>query len=105
MAFVIGIVVGAAVTLLIVIVVAPSRRVRAEAPLPMETQLRLLLGLNPEIPPTADGVEATVVAETPSPDWQFNTSQMQSLRDLEGAEINEANVRPEGPGNPDAIPG
>ena len=43
--FVVGIVVGTSLTLLIAIIVAPSRKVRNEPPLELETQLRLLLGL------------------------------------------------------------
>ncbi len=86
--FVIGIVVGAAITLLAVIVIAPSRRVRAEPSLPLETQLKLLLGMDPDAPaptlnsPTLDtpGLDTSALPN----DWTFNTSQIETLRNLDG---------------------
>jgi hypothetical protein len=53
--FLVGIIVGAAIVGLIVILVAPSRRVRAEHPLPPDVEAKLLLGEDPDqptIPPT-----------------------------------------------------
>jgi hypothetical protein len=51
--FLVGIVVGAAAAALLMIVIGPSRRVRAEPPLPREVETKLLLGQDPEptIPP------------------------------------------------------
>jgi hypothetical protein len=53
--FLVGIIVGAAIVGLIVILVGPSRRVRAEQPLPPDVEAKLLLGEDPDqptIPPT-----------------------------------------------------
>ncbi len=57
--FVVGLVVGASLVVLVMIVVAPSRRVRAERPLPPEVEAKLLLREDPEQPtipppPSAD---------------------------------------------------
>jgi hypothetical protein len=51
--FVVGIVVGASAAALLMILIAPSRRVRAEPPLDRDVETRLLLGMDPEttIPP------------------------------------------------------
>ena len=49
-AFVVGLVVGAAAVALLMIVIGPSRRVRAERPLPPEVEAKLLLGQDPEQP-------------------------------------------------------
>lgn len=53
--FVAGFVVGAAVVGIIVIVVGPTRRVRAETGIDDEIETRILLGLDPE-PDLADVV-------------------------------------------------
>ena len=53
--FVVGIVVGASAAALLFILIAPSRRVRAEPPLARDVETKLLLGQDPEqptIPPT-----------------------------------------------------
>ncbi len=50
MEFVVGIVVGASAAALLMILIAPSRRVRAEPPLSRETETRLLLGQDPDQP-------------------------------------------------------
>ena len=50
LAFVVGIVVGASVAALLMILIAPSRRVRAEKPLPPEVETKILLGIDPEQP-------------------------------------------------------
>jgi len=57
--FVVGIVVGASAAALLMILIGPSRRVRAEPPLSREEETRLLLGQDPEQPtippaPTVD---------------------------------------------------
>jgi hypothetical protein len=53
--FLVGIIVGAAIVGLIVILLGPSRQVRAEHPLPPDVEAKLLLGEDPDqptIPPT-----------------------------------------------------
>jgi hypothetical protein len=50
LAFVVGIVVGASVAALLMILIGPSRRVRAEKPLPADVETKLLLGLDPDQP-------------------------------------------------------
>ncbi len=54
-----GIIVGASAAALLMILIAPSRRVRAEPPLSREAETRLLLGQDPEQPtiPPAPRVE------------------------------------------------
>ena len=58
--FVVGLIVGASAVGLLVIIIAPSRRVRAEPPLPRDVETKLLLGedpdqpANPEPPPSVD---------------------------------------------------
>jgi hypothetical protein len=56
--FVVGIVVGASVAALLLLVFAPSRRVRAEKPLDRDVETKLLLGRDPDdptFPPPATG--------------------------------------------------
>jgi hypothetical protein len=48
--FAVGIIVGASTALLLVILVGPSRRVRAERPLPPDVEAKLLLGQDPDQP-------------------------------------------------------
>jgi hypothetical protein len=48
--FFVGIVVGASAAALLMILVGPSRRVRAEPPLSREVETKLLLGQDPEQP-------------------------------------------------------
>jgi hypothetical protein len=48
--FVVGIVVGASLAALLMILIAPSRRVRAEPPLDRDVEAKLLLGQDPEQP-------------------------------------------------------
>ena len=50
MQFLVGIIVGASAAALIMIVIAPSRRVRAEQPLPPDVEMKLLLGQDPDQP-------------------------------------------------------
>jgi hypothetical protein len=58
-AFVVGIVVGASAAALLMILIAPSRRVRSEPRLSREAEAKLLLGQDPEMPtiPPAPRVE------------------------------------------------
>jgi hypothetical protein len=54
--FVVGVVVGASIVTLVVILFGPSRRIRAEKPLDRDVETRLLLGQDPDeatIPPEA----------------------------------------------------
>ena len=56
--FLVGLVVGASIVALLTIIIAPSRRVRAEPPLPRDVETRLLLGQDPDqatIPPAPRG--------------------------------------------------
>jgi hypothetical protein len=48
--FVVGLVVGASAAALLMIVIGPSRRVRAEKPLPRDVESKLLLGQDPDQP-------------------------------------------------------
>jgi hypothetical protein len=56
--FFVGLVVGASIALLLMIVIAPSRRVRAERRLPPDVEAKILLGQDPDqptIPPPPRG--------------------------------------------------
>jgi hypothetical protein len=46
--FVVGLIVGASAVALLTILIAPSRRVRAEPPLPRDVETSLLLGQDPD---------------------------------------------------------
>jgi hypothetical protein len=46
--FVVGLIVGASLVGLLMILIAPSRRVRAERPLPRDVETSLLLGQDPD---------------------------------------------------------
>ena len=48
LSFVVGLIVGASLVALLAIVIAPSRRVRAEPPLPRDVESSILLGENPD---------------------------------------------------------
>jgi hypothetical protein len=55
LSFFVGLVVGASLVALLVILIAPSRRVRAEHPLPRDVETSILLGQDPDrvaAPPT-----------------------------------------------------
>ncbi len=57
MQFLVGLVVGASVVAVLMIVIAPSRRVRAEPPLPRDVATKVLLGVDPDqptIPPASE---------------------------------------------------
>ena len=74
--FVVGFIVGASLAALLLIVIAPSRRVRAEPELPPEDVTRVLLGEDPDettIPPeNAD-------AEHPR---NYDAAELQALRNI-----------------------
>jgi hypothetical protein len=76
-AFLAGVVAGVAAVGLLVIVLAPSRRVRAEARLDREVETRLLLGVDPEV--TA---ETAVVPADDEQHSDFGASELQALRQL-----------------------
>jgi hypothetical protein len=76
--FVVGFIVGASLAALAIIVIAPSRKVRAERALPQEDVAKLLLGEDPDepsIPPeaTADDVEHPRT---------YDASELQALRSI-----------------------
>jgi hypothetical protein len=71
-----GVVTGVAAVALLVIVLAPSRRVRAEARLDREVETRLLLGVDPDI---ATDAEAAPTVEHRS---EFGAAELQALRKL-----------------------
>ena len=73
--FVVGVIVGASVVGLLVIVVAPSRRIRAEKPLARDVETKLLLGQDPD--------EATI-PPTPRADHprQYSSQELAQLRRL-----------------------
>jgi hypothetical protein len=48
LSFVVGLIVGASLVALLMILIAPSRRVRAEHPLPRDVETSLLLGQDPD---------------------------------------------------------
>lgn len=70
--FLVGVVVGISLAALLFIVVAPSRRLRAERRLPVDEETQILLGQVPVPPPPE-----------PSPEVHprdYDTSQIQALR-------------------------
>jgi hypothetical protein len=73
--FVVGFIVGASLAALLIIVIAPSRRVRSEQALPREHVTRLLLGQDPDEatmpPPPSD--------EYPRP---YDARELQALRSI-----------------------
>jgi hypothetical protein len=69
-----------AVVLLVVIIVGPSRRVRRESKMPMETQVRLLLGLSEE---TGELRAVSPVGDEPT---AFDTAQFTALSALGSAD-------------------
>jgi hypothetical protein len=76
-AFFAGVIAGIAAVGLLVIVLAPFRRVRAEARLDREVETRLLLGVDPEV--TA---ETTVVPAADDHPSDFGAAELQALRQL-----------------------
>jgi hypothetical protein len=73
--FFVGLVVGASTVALLMILIAPSRRVRAEQPLPRDVETRLLLGEDPD--------QATIPPE-PAPDHPapYSPQDLAELRRL-----------------------
>ena len=73
--FVVGIVVGASAAALLMILIAPSRRVRSEPPLEREAETRLLLGMDPEQP---------TIPPEPRPDHprQYTPTELAALQRL-----------------------
>ena len=87
--FVVG-AIALAIAAIAVIVIAPSRRVRDEPPLPMPTQLEILLRgrslIDDEI--AADSpwrIPTEPATRTEDPAWQFDTAELTSLGNLAGA--------------------
>jgi len=73
--FVVGFIVGASLAALLIIVIAPSRRVRSEPEMPREEVTRLLLGQNPDEP---------TMPPTPSNEHPraYDPSELQALRNI-----------------------
>ena len=73
--FLIGIIVGAAIVGLLVILIAPSRRVRAEHRLPPDVEAKLLLGEDPDQP---------TIPPMPRPDHprQYTPNELAALQRL-----------------------
>lgn len=71
-----GVVAGVAAVGLLVIVLAPSRRVRSEARLDREVETRLLLGVDPEV---TSETQAVPTEEHPA---DFGAAELQALRQL-----------------------
>ena len=69
-------IVGASVVGLLMILIAPSRRVRAERPLPRDVETRLLLGQDPD---AVDGPEAPPEPDHPAP---YSPNDLAELRRL-----------------------
>ena len=75
--FVVGLIVGASAVALLMIVIAPSRRVRAEPPLPRDVATRLLLGLDPDSDQPTEPAEPH--SDQPAP---YSPSDLAALRKL-----------------------
>jgi hypothetical protein len=71
-----GVIAGVAAAGLLVIVLAPSRRVRAEARLDREVETRLLLGFDPDV------TDETQVVPPPEHPADFGAAELQALRQL-----------------------
>lgn len=74
-----GVVTGIAAVGLLLIVLTPSRRVRAEARLDREVETRLLLGVDPE------GDDLRAPTEDDDSPTDFDAAELQALRQI-GAE-------------------
>ncbi len=72
--FVVGLVVGASIVALLVIVIGPSRKVRAEPPLPRDVESKLLLGQDPDQP--------TIPPPPRSEHQQYSPSDIAALQKL-----------------------
>jgi hypothetical protein len=74
-----GVVAGIAAVGLLLIVLTPSRRVRAEARLDREIETRLLLGVDPDL--DEDGF-ASSQPETTERHSDFGAAELQALRQI-----------------------
>ena len=73
--FVVGLIVGASAVALLMILIAPSRRVRAEPSLPRDVETRLLLGEDPD--------QASVPTPEPTDDpAPYSPNDLAALRRL-----------------------
>ena len=89
-----------ALTLLGVIIFAPSRRVRDEPPLPMPTQLEILLRGRAILDDDANnpgpwGGTLPNLPRTEDPAWQFDTAELTSL-----GKLDDVDERPDAPSPP-----
>ena len=70
LSFVVGLIVGASLVGLLTILIAPSRRVRAERPLPRDVETSLLLGQDPDAVEASDAPpEPTIRPRTARTTW------------------------------------
>jgi hypothetical protein len=76
-----GVVAGISAVALLVIVLAPSRRVRAESRLDREVETQLLLGVEPDADPDPDPRAEPATVEHSRPD--FGAAELQALRQLD----------------------
>jgi hypothetical protein len=72
--FVVGLIVGASLVALLMILIGPSRRVRAEPPLPRDVETKLLLGEDPDQP--------TIPPPSPEHPAPYSASDLAELRRL-----------------------
>jgi hypothetical protein len=75
--FLAGVVAGISAVGLLVIVLAPSRRVRAEARLDREVETRLLLGVDPDVDRDPEPVPSDESVHS-----DFGAAELQALRQL-----------------------
>ncbi len=73
--FFVGLVVGASVVAVLMIVIAPSRRVRAEPPLPRDVETSVLLGEDPDH-------ASAEPAPSAEPEAPFSPSDLAELRSI-----------------------
>jgi hypothetical protein len=72
--FVVGLIVGASLVALVMILIGPSRRVRAEPPLPRDVETKLLLGEDPDQP--------TIPPPSPEHPAPYSANDLAELRRL-----------------------
>jgi hypothetical protein len=72
--FVVGLIVGASLVALLMILIGPSRRVRAEPPLPRDVETKLLLGEDPDDP--------TIPPPSPEHPAPYSAKDLADLRRL-----------------------
>jgi hypothetical protein len=79
--FVVGVIVGASLAALLIIVIAPSRRVRSEPEMRDEDVTRLLLGEDPDDADDED--EISLVAEADAEHHRsYDAKELQALRNI-----------------------